>query len=138
MKRLIPAFVGCLTLLLAHPDAAAQRIMNLPDFQPEMAYENIHVHKLDTDPLASTFVIWVKNSVKEHYHQDHTEIVYVMEGTGVMTLGEETREVKPGDYIFIPKGTHHSVKVTSTDPMKVLSVQTPEFDGSDRVFVTQE
>ena len=70
-----------------------------------------------------------------HYHQDHAETVYILEGTGTMTLGEDTIQVKAGDFIYIPPGTHHSVVVTSEEPMKVLSVQAPEFKGVDRHFV---
>lgn len=106
--------------------------------KPGEEFENIKAKKLDSDPMASTFLIWVKNSVKEHYHAEHTEVVQVIEGEGTMTLGEESFSIKAGDYIFIPKGTHHSVQVTSDIPLKALSVQTPEFDGSDRVFVTKE
>ena len=62
----------------------------------------------------------------------------MLEGSGLMTLGDEERRIKKGDYVFIPKGTHHSVQVIGEEPMKVISVQTPSFDGSDRVFVTQE
>lgn len=137
MKSMIRSLLMAVCFI-ASSTLIAQRVLNLHGFQPEMAYENVSVHKLDTDAHASTYIIWVKKSVKEHFHKDHTEIVYVLEGQGEMTLGDQTHSISPGDYIFIPKGTHHSVRVTSTSPMKVLSVQTPEFDGSDRVFVTQE
>ena len=112
--------------------------LNIEGFQPEMAYENVHIHQLDEDSLASTFIIWVKNGVAEHYHAEHTEVVYVIEGRGTMTLGRSTLELQPGDYIFIPKATPHSVEVTSEVPMKVISIQTPYFDGTDRHLVSQE
>lgn len=125
---LTTTFLLCATLTLS-----AQQITNIADFQPELNYDNVHVYEIDSDPLASTYIIWVKHDVAEHYHAEHTEIVYVLEGTGVMTLGDLTRTIRPGDYVFIPKGTKHSVEVKSESPMKVLSVQTPQFDGSDRV-----
>ena len=28
-----------------------------------------------------------------------------------MTLGDKRTKIQPGDYVFIPKGTKHSVKV---------------------------
>ena len=113
---------------------SAQQIMNVANFQPELNYENVHVYELDHDPLATTFIIWVKNEVKTHIHSEHTEIVYVLEGEGEMTLRDNIKTIRSGDYIFIPKGTPHSVKVKSDAPMKVMSIQTPQFDGSDRVY----
>jgi quercetin dioxygenase-like cupin family protein len=121
-------------LILAHM-SFGQQVENIANFQPELNYENVHVYELDSDPLTSTYLIWVKSDVKEHYHAEHTEVVYVLEGEGELTLGDTKKIIRPGDYIFIPKGTRHSVLVKSESPMKVLSVQTPQFDGSDRVII---
>ena len=117
--------------------AVAQQILSLETQEPNGEYENIHVSNLDHDPLTSTFLIWVKHGVKEHYHEAHTEVVCVLQGEGWMTLGEERQKIKSGDYVFIPKGTRHSVEVIGDIPMKVISIQTPHFDGLDRVFVDQ-
>jgi mannose-6-phosphate isomerase-like protein (cupin superfamily) len=51
-----------------------------------------------------------------------------------MMLEEKKFEIKHGDVIFIPKNTFHSVKTTSKEPLKVISIQAPYFDGKDRVF----
>ena len=96
--------------------------------------ENIHVHKLCTDDHATSFVIWVKQAVKSHKHENHSETLYVLEGKGEMTVGDHTFEIEKGDFFNIPKGTYHSVVVTSKKPMKVISVQAPEFIGKDRIF----
>ena len=126
-----------LTLLMCINGAFSQRFIALEGLQPTAEYDNVHVQSLDHDSLASTFVIWVKQSVKAHYHAEHTEVVYVLEGKGRMTLGAEERNLSPGDYVFIPKGTKHSVEVQGDVPMKVISIQSPKFDGSDRIFVNQ-
>lgn len=118
--------------------AQAQALRSCGELHPTEDYDNIHVQRLDDDQLATTYMIWVKKAVKEHYHEQHTEVVYVIEGEGKMKLNDDWKAMKAGDYIFIPKGTHHAVEVTSSSPMKVISIQTPQFDGSDRVFVSQE
>jgi mannose-6-phosphate isomerase-like protein (cupin superfamily) len=112
-----------------------QQITNIRDYQPALKYENVHVYQMDSDPLVSTYLIWVKKSVAAHYHENHSEVVYVLEGEGEMTLGDLKRTIRPGDYIYIPKGTPHAVLVKSDSPMKVMSIQTPEFDGTDRVIL---
>jgi len=134
MKRLKK--LSCLIILvLLTSGILAQSIQTISEIQPPAEYENIHVHKLYSDSLVTSYVIWVKNAVKAHKHLKHTEHVYVLEGEGKMQVGPETTHIKPGDMVFMPKNTTHSLKVTSEKPMKVISVQTPEFLGKDRVFV---
>ncbi|MGB1206965.1 MAG: cupin domain-containing protein [Chitinophagales bacterium] len=102
-------------------------------------YENIKVKQLYSDSLGSSFVIWVKKEVKAHKHEYHNEQVYVLDGAGEMTLEQDTLFIQKGDLIRIPKGTIHAVtKVYGTRPLKVLSNQTPEFLGKDRVFIEKE
>lgn len=44
---------------------------------------------------------------EEHLHPRTEEIYYVLRGRGLMSLGDERREVGPGDGILIPPGTRH-------------------------------
>ena len=97
-------------------------------------YENIYVKKMSSDSLATSFAIWVKLKVKMHKHVKHTEHVTILQGKGKFTIGDTTITVKKGDFITIPMGTWHGVEVTSRRPMKVISIQSPEFKGEDRVF----
>lgn len=107
----------------------------LTEIQPIGEYENISSQKLFSDTLVSSFIIWIKKEVKPHQHLTHSEHVYILEGEGETTVGNESYKVKSGDIIFIPKNTTHSLKTTSAIPIKVLSVQAPQFDGKDRVVV---
>lgn len=93
-----------------------------------------HIKKLFSDINASNFLIFIKKEVKMHKHITHSETIFVLEGTGVMQLGNEKINVKQGDLIFVPENTPHAVKVTSKLPLKVISNQAPEFDGTDRVY----
>jgi mannose-6-phosphate isomerase-like protein (cupin superfamily) len=100
-----------------------------------LEYDNIYNRALYSDSLSSSFVIFIKKEVKKHKHQFHTEHVYILEGEGEMLLGEKKLKVKKGDILFIPKNTIHSLKVTSKEPVKVLSIQSPYFDGKDRILI---
>ena len=111
-----------------------QSTQNLNKMKPPKEFENIHVEKLNTHAQSSSFLIWIKEKVRLHKHVEHTEHVYVLKGKGEMKVGNEVRQIKKGDVIFIPKGTPHGVKVTG-GTLKVLSVQSPEFKGKDRVFL---
>ena len=107
--------------------------VDIATMPPDQAFEHVYSKQLYTDSLTTTYVIWIKNRVPLHKHAAHTEQVYIAEGTGEMVLGDSTFTVYAGMHIFIPMGTPHSVQVTSAAPLKVVSIQSPMFDGSDRI-----
>jgi mannose-6-phosphate isomerase-like protein (cupin superfamily) len=115
----------------------AQEVRSMDQYAAPEPYENIHVQKLDEDERVSTFLIWIKDEVREHHHATHSEVVYIVEGHGSLWLGGVLHPIKAGDYVYIPAGTPHRVRVESDIAMKAISIQTPMFDGSDRVFTSQ-
>ncbi len=116
----------------------AQEHFNLNEILNSAADKNVNVHSLCSDEYESSYLIWVKDSVKPHYHAKHTELVYVIEGSGTFYIGKKSYAIKPGDYLRIPQGQVHSFKNNSATEVKVLSVQTPEFKGQDRIWVDVE
>lgn len=130
MKRV---FIFCFCLFAF--DVVSQNHQYLDTVRPPSDYDNIYSRHLYSDSLASSFLIFVKREVKLHKHVAHIEHVYILEGEGEMQVGLNRTNVKKGDIIFIPKNTPHSLKVTSVTPLKVLSVQSPFFDGKDRVML---
>ena len=124
-----------LFLLPGFLSIAAQDVRPLKGISTDEAYDNVKVIPVYSDQDVSTYVIFVKKKVKLHIHADHTEQVLVLSGKGVMTLGSETIPIRKGDFIIIPKGVQHSVRVKGRKPLKVLSVQAPQFKGKDRIFI---
>jgi len=122
-------------LLFLFPLFAKAQNQSLDTIKAPSNYDNIYSRTVASDSLSSSFVIFIKKEVKKHKHATHTENVYILDGEGEMLLGDKTFKVKKGDMIFIPMNTVHSLKVTSSIPVKVLSVQSPSFDGKDRIFV---
>ena len=115
--------------------AFAQNHKAFQDYKPTAEFDNIHALKISEDDHQSSFVIWVKDSVPEHYHADHTENIVVISGKAIMTVDGKEITVKKGDYLNLPEGTKHSVEeVIGHNPLMVLSIQTPLFDGKDRTF----
>lgn len=73
-------------------------------------------------------------STTPHYHPLTEEIYYILEGTGRVTIGEETSEVGPGDAIAIPPGAVHTITTTSGVPLKFLCCCAPGYEHSDTVL----
>lgn len=124
-----------IALALFSGSACAQ--INILSLQPDSTYQGIKVQKISGDKNATSFVIWIQQEVKAHKHMKHTEEIYILEGEGELILNGKMIKLKPGDFINIPENTVHSVKVTSPVPLKVLSIQSPEFLGDDRIFVEE-
>ncbi len=116
----------------------SQTVLNSDTIGASSKTENIYNKPLFGDSLSSSFCIVIKKEVKAHKHQYHSEQVMVLEGEGLMTLDKKTFPIKKHDVVFIRKDVVHSVKSTSKIPLKVLSVQAPFFNGSDRVFVEEK
>lgn len=129
MKQTLFILTFCLPLFLK------AQYQSLDTIKAPAPYDNIYSRPIASDSLSSSFVILIKKEVKKHRHANHSEQVYILEGEGEMSLGEKTFKVKKGDLIFIPKNTSHSLKVTSSVPVRVLSIQSPMFDGKDRIFI---
>ena len=124
-----------LIILLTTCDSIAQEfVTNIQSIKPAKEYKNIHVQKISSDSLSSTFVIWVKQKVRLHKHLYHRENVIIQEGSGQFQLKDSIYNVSAGDIITIPKNTWHGVTNNSKDVMKVISIQSPKFLGDDRVF----
>ena len=95
----------------------------------------IQIRKLYCDSLSCTFLIVIPDVVKAHYHSKHTENIFVLEGFAIMKLGNREFEIKKGDLIIVPANTVHSVINQGNKPLKVISVQSPYFDGKDRILI---
>jgi mannose-6-phosphate isomerase-like protein (cupin superfamily) len=73
-------------------------------------------------------------AVTPHHHREIEEIYYLVEGRGVMTVGDEQQEVAAGDAIYVPRGHRHTLANTGSEPIKLLVVCGPAFFYEDEVL----
>ena len=76
-------------------------------------------------------------TVTPHRHREIEEVYYIIAGSGVMTVGDEQREVAAGDAVFIPRGHRHTLANTGAEPIKLLLVCGPAFFYEDEVLDTE-
>jgi quercetin dioxygenase-like cupin family protein len=78
-------------------------------FKPrEMGEETIGGHL----ELVSEFEVMGGGEVHPHHHPTF-EFYYVLTGRGLMTIENETREIRQGDLVKIPPNAVHSLKPVS-------------------------
>ena len=76
----------------------------------------------------------VGGSTLEHYHAKTEEIYYITAGAGRMRIGNETRDVKPGDAIAIPPGSRHKIWNAGDETLRLLCCCAPAYEHSDTVI----
>ena len=67
------------------------------------------------------------DGAKLHYHKVATELYYVLEGEGTVSLDGTDHEVRRGSLVHIPPGVVHG----ATGKMRVLVVGIPDIADGD-------
>jgi mannose-6-phosphate isomerase-like protein (cupin superfamily) len=71
----------------------------------------------------------------EHLHRTTEEIYLFTHGAGRMRLGEEEREVGPGDAVVIAPGVRHKLWCVGSEPLRLLCCCAPGYSDDDTVMV---
>jgi mannose-6-phosphate isomerase-like protein (cupin superfamily) len=66
-----------------------------------------------------------------HKHSKTEELYHLTQGMGLMTLAENTFNVKVGDTVLVPPGTAHCIENTSEEPLKILCCCSPPYSHDD-------
>lgn len=61
------------------------------------------------------------------------EVYYILEGRGIMHVGEETTEVEPGDAVYIPGDATQWVENTGQDELVFTVIVSPPWSEEDDV-----
>jgi mannose-6-phosphate isomerase-like protein (cupin superfamily) len=105
------------------------RVCRLAD-QPAQAATTNREFRIVADPgtglrSATHFVGSIPTQrAPEHFHT-YDEVIYVLEGQGVMHAGSLERPVAPGACIQLPARTVHCLENTGSGPMRVVAVFRP-------------
>jgi len=80
----------------------------------------------------TTTLVHVDPGGEQRIHSHAPEQVYlVLEGTGLMTVGTETKDVGPGDCVFVPSDTPHGIRNQGPVLLRYFSAAAPAFETSD-------
>lgn len=89
-----------------------------------------HINDIIIDRVHSSFseafmvIIEPQKAPPFHKHDDTEQVFYVIDGTGVLTIGDnkEQYHVKPGDVVRIPVSTFHSIEADKEKTLRYLCV----------------
>ena len=89
----------------------------------------------DHDPALITYslaIAWVDPGQSTHPHAlRQTEVYYIIRGTGIMHIGQEHREVGPGDAIVIPPGHAQWIENRGPQALEFAALVSPPWRMED-------
>jgi mannose-6-phosphate isomerase-like protein (cupin superfamily) len=80
----------------------------------------LHVIELHDQEGELTALVWLTDGSPEEVHVDVVEKFLILEGSCEITVGRDVHILQPGSYLSIPLHVPHTVRVTSTQPCKIL------------------
>jgi quercetin dioxygenase-like cupin family protein len=97
--------------------------------------EALRITKLVESHEMSGLLVQVRGSMPPHFHKLTQEVVYMLNGEGLLQLGADPIPIKAGAVVRIPAGTVHTFTNTGPAPAVFFVVTTPRWDERDR-FMT--
>lgn len=75
-------------------------------------------------------------STQKHMHPKAEEIYYVLSGSGLLTIGEESQQLLAGDAVLIPSGAPHEFLNNSEADLRFLCHCAPGYTHNDTVLLS--
>ncbi len=70
-----------------------------------------------------------------HFHRVTEELYFFLRGSGRLTVGDDERDVGPGDCAVIPPGDVHRLVNIGNGPLVLLCCCAPAYSDEDTVLV---
>lgn len=71
-----------------------------------------------------------------HVHEHEEESFYILSGHGVFVVGEDRRQLGPGDFVIVPRGAPHALARVGDEELRMLVICSPA--GLEQFFVEVE
>jgi mannose-6-phosphate isomerase-like protein (cupin superfamily) len=113
-----------------------RRTVRYVDQQPLPASPNREFRYLVTQEVGCLDVTQFVGTIPPGRAPDHShtydEVIYVVEGEGVLHIGQETTPISTGTCIHLPPLLEHCLENTGSTPMRVMGVFHPAGDPASR------
>jgi quercetin dioxygenase-like cupin family protein len=104
-----------------------------PQEQPVLNFGQLEIRYLIDGTLSGAgmgmFELTVQPGARvppAHSHSNNEEIVYVLEGVLRYTVDDETRDLKPGERMYTPRGSVHAFSNPHDRTARALIILTPD------------
>lgn len=105
-----------MSISVSAPEAETSDIFNVTQVTRDTPLEDIvGADLVAVDPHQTSSI---------HRHNEAETVLYIIEGEGVVSVGNEQTAVRAGQRLLVPRGEFHGV-TTGDSPLRFLSVQSP-------------
>src|SRR5262245_3262866 len=80
------------------------------------------------EQLTTTLAVLQPGGVQRLHRHPPEQVYFILEGQGLMTVGDETQRVGPGDCIFIPSGQTHGLQNDGKETVRYFSAAAPAYE----------
>ena len=78
--------------------------------EPWAIFDGVGLHAIAGDQVFLGRVTYAPGTtVARHAHADSEQVMYVVDGSLTMTIGDETRELRPGDVCVVNRSVEHEL-----------------------------
>ncbi|WP_062915132.1 cupin domain-containing protein [Paraburkholderia caribensis] len=78
---------------------------------------------METPDWGGAWMVIAPQSSSTPHDHDEEETFFVLSGNGEMTVDDETRVVGPGDMIYLPRFSRHTLKnIATNEDLKILCI----------------
>ena len=102
----------------------AKTFESLRDIRPHMLVEGIMARAVEGERLTMAVVELDPNAVSPNHHHENEQLGFVIAGSMAMRIGNDERELMPGDTYNIPTHVSHDA-VAGPDGATVVDVFVP-------------
>ncbi|MBI2946438.1 MAG: cupin domain-containing protein [Verrucomicrobia bacterium] len=114
-----------------HPAVLVRHEGESPKERSACGWRHLLISRQDKDSDVAAWAHAVDiDGAREHYHKRSTELYYVLEGEGTVTLDGVEHAVRRGSIVHIPPGVVHGAK----GRVRVLVVGIPDIADDDLFF----
>jgi mannose-6-phosphate isomerase-like protein (cupin superfamily) len=90
---------------------------------PDRLFGKYDLNNLRSKRLQITHSIYRPGGwTKRHVHPDHEQAYYIIRGRALVTVGEQTRVLGPGEVAFVPMGVEHRYSTYGGAPVELLDI----------------
>jgi mannose-6-phosphate isomerase-like protein (cupin superfamily) len=119
-----------------------QRTVRYEDQEPlpasgEREFRYLVTHEVGCDELTQFYGIIAPGRAPDHSHV-YDEVIYVLEGEGVLHIDDSHEPVSAGTCIHLPPFLLHSLENSGDGPMKVVATFHPAGDPASRAYEANE
>lgn len=88
----------------------------------EFVWELLRPPEVGTIGSVDYCQIYPGNGQRAHRHEDHEQVLYIVDGAGSIKVDGETADVREGDVVYVPVGAEHALSNLAEDWLQYLSI----------------